>query len=367
VVRELAEALGMNWAYGVEFVEVDPVQLGTEEFAYAPKEEREELRKQAQVDESRYRGLHGTAILSRYRIKQATLTPLEQQAYDWYKSEKERVSQLEKGRRIASEKLFLENILREIRRGGRTLLTATLDVPDLGEKQITVVAPHLENHCKPEKRAVQMKEVLRRIQDIRNPVVLAGDLNTSLQDAHPTTVKREVYKRLGSGSFWAERGLKWATGVGLAYDVITGGAKFFKNLNDPTARHIPLVAPNPEAELFELMEKFRFADNGAFDFRGDANRTANGREGTLANSNQRAQKGFMSTYAVTRTIGPVGRFKLDWIFVKSYLRDLRDPRGTYRFAPHYARTLEEINNSILDELSDHYPMTVDLPLGEPSL
>ena len=32
VVRELAETLHMNWAYGVEFVEVDSKQLGTDTF-----------------------------------------------------------------------------------------------------------------------------------------------------------------------------------------------------------------------------------------------------------------------------------------------------------------------------------------------
>jgi hypothetical protein len=32
VIRELGEALNMNWAYGVEFVEVDPISQGTEQF-----------------------------------------------------------------------------------------------------------------------------------------------------------------------------------------------------------------------------------------------------------------------------------------------------------------------------------------------
>ena len=32
VARDLASALGMNYAYGVEFVEVDPLVLGTETF-----------------------------------------------------------------------------------------------------------------------------------------------------------------------------------------------------------------------------------------------------------------------------------------------------------------------------------------------
>jgi hypothetical protein len=32
VVRELGKALNMNWAYGVELLEVDPKQLGTDTF-----------------------------------------------------------------------------------------------------------------------------------------------------------------------------------------------------------------------------------------------------------------------------------------------------------------------------------------------
>jgi hypothetical protein len=32
VIRELGETLNMNWAYGVEFLEIDPKQLSTDTF-----------------------------------------------------------------------------------------------------------------------------------------------------------------------------------------------------------------------------------------------------------------------------------------------------------------------------------------------
>jgi hypothetical protein len=313
------------------------------------------------------RCLHGNAILSRYPIISASLRPLRLQGYDWYEKEKHKVSLPEKGQRAISEKIFLEKIEREIRRGGRTLLTATLALPDLPEKQLTVVAPHLENHCKPSRREDQIKEVLSYLQDVKTPLIMAGDFNTSLHDNAPTSIKHEVTKRLGSSDFWTEKGIKYATGVGLVFDVITGGFNFFKNQHDPTVRDVAVVAPNPEAGLFIQLERFRFDDGYAFDFRGNANRTYSGNSGTLANANERAAKGFAVTYEVERSIGPVGKCKLDWIFVKPYIADPRDNSGSYRFAPHFGRVMEEVNYSVKDRMSDHNPISADLPFQAPDL
>ncbi len=362
VARELGAALKMNWAYGIEFVEVDPITLGIEKFDEALPEDREEMRKEIAVDRNLFRGLHGTAILSRYPIKQATLQPLRVQGYDWYQSEKKRVSAPEKGKRIASKKVFLEKITREIRRGGRTLLTVTLEVPDLPEGELVVAAPHLENHCKPKRRQDQMDEVLSYLRAVKQPLIMAGDLNTSLGDNTPTTIKREITKRIGSGEFWARRALVDPTGLGL----LVGAINRFKNQHDPTARNVPVVAPNPEERLFRKLESFRFQDGRCFDFRGDTTRSANGLKGTLANSNERASKGFAATYEVERSFGLVGKLKLDWIFVKPYVKDPKNDEGRYRFAPHYGRTLEEVNYSLTGRISDHNPISVDLPLNEPA-
>ena len=116
VVCELGTALNMNWAWGVEFVEVDPTILGTEKF-----EEIQDPQKRAKMiaalapDQSKLRALHGSAVLSRYPIREAKLVPFEHPAYDWYNGEK-RISTPEKGKRAAAI-LVGEKLGREIRRG----------------------------------------------------------------------------------------------------------------------------------------------------------------------------------------------------------------------------------------------------------
>ena len=367
VVRELGDALNMNWAYGVEFIEVDPISLGTEKLEEWENEaERQRLLTEIQVDKKRLRALHGTAVLSRYPILGARVEPFPTAGYDWYAEEKQALAALEKGKRIGAEAAFLEKISRQIRRGGRTSLIVTLDVPDLKEKRLTVAATHLESNASPETRRKQMEELLALLRDIHNPVIIAGDLNTTGGDSTPTSIKKQIYQRLGSAEFWANRGVKYATGVGLLYDVVKGSWNTYKNQDDPTARNIPLVGPNPEAEMFSLLEEFRFRDGFAFDFRGNEDRTINGTQGTLANSNQRDTKGFATTYEFERAIGIVGKMKLDWILVKAYLTNPRDDNGTYRFAPHFARTLASVNYALATRLSDHDPISVDLPFEEPA-
>ena len=61
----------------------------------------------------------------------------------------------------------------------------------------------------------------------------------------------------------------------------------------------------------------------------------------------------------------VGKMKLDWILVKAYATDPRDDKQPYRFAPHFARTMASINYALHTRLSDHNPISVDLPFAEP--
>jgi hypothetical protein len=231
---------------------------------------------------------------------------------------------------------------------------------------LTVAATHLESNASPEMRRKQMEELLASLRDTHNPVILAGDLNTSGGDSAPTSIKKQIYQRLGSAEFWATTGAKYATGVGLLYDVAKGSLNIAKNQDDPTARNIPLVGSNPEAQMFSLLDEFRFRDGLVFDFRGDEDRTINRTQGTLANSNQRDTKGFATTYEFERPLGIVGKMKLDWILVKSNLKDSRDDHGPYRFAPHFARTLGSVNYALAARLSDHDPISVDLPFEEPA-
>src|SRR4051812_9035146 len=77
-------------------------------------------------------------------------------------------------------------------------------------------------------------------------------------------------------------------------------------------------------------------------------------------------KGFITTSEVERTIGFVGKFKLDWFFVKPpSLTDPYDTAQPHLFAPHFGRTVKDLNDAIKDRISDHSPMMVDLPLREP--
>jgi hypothetical protein len=75
VARELAAALQMNYAYGVEFVEVDPLTLGTETLEGETSSDKDEMVKNLAVDKSRTLGLHGTAILSRFPLRNVRLVP----------------------------------------------------------------------------------------------------------------------------------------------------------------------------------------------------------------------------------------------------------------------------------------------------
>ncbi len=53
--------------------------------------------------------------------------------------------------------------------------------------------------------------------------------------------------------------------------------------------------------------------------------------------------------------------KLDWIFVKpTSLTDPDDTKQPYGMAPQFDRTLEALNYSLKDRISDHNPMIVDL-------
>src|SRR6185437_12583115 len=59
IIRELGKTLNMNWAYGVEFLEIDSKQLGTDQFDHGEdKDSQEQLREEFRVDKGRLRALH---------------------------------------------------------------------------------------------------------------------------------------------------------------------------------------------------------------------------------------------------------------------------------------------------------------------
>lgn len=366
VAGDLAAALRMNYAFAVEFVELDPLwDLDIEKIDLPDKAIEQRLEQDLAPDRNRYRGLHGNAVLSRYPIRRVRIVRLPA-CYDWYGKEVQAISKLEKGKRWSARKLFRERIEREVRHGGRMALIVDLAVPGVPPAgEVTVISAHLENRCTPSCRQKQISALLNAVQEVNNPVVLAGDLNTSGGDATPTSVRNEIMKRLTDYRFWTTQAIFWYSPVS---PWMLFPFRYFHSYLDPTAWHLPFVWENRERGLFKKVEKFRFADGYAFDFRGKKERTLNGKGRTLADSNERGAKGFVPTYSFERTLGGwAGNYKLDWFFVKPFIRDPKANYQSYQMAPHFPITMGELNKSAEDRISDHPPMTVDLPRSEPEL
>jgi endonuclease/exonuclease/phosphatase family metal-dependent hydrolase len=365
VTSDLASALHMNYAYGVEFIEVDPIfDLNSEEVHLPDAAEDHRLQHDLQVDRDKYHGLHGTAILSRYPLHNVRIFRLPV-CYDWYATEYAAISSLEQGKRWSAKKLFDERIERELRHGGRMALIADISVPELPTGQATVVATHLENKCTPACRKLQMTALLDQLRTVQNPVILAGDFNTTSRDNTPTSIRNEIMKRITDYQFWIGQAISWFNPLGFA-KLALYPLHYFHGYNDPTAYHLPIVWDNRERPLFSYIENFRFDDGRSFDLRGRKKLTDPQRARTLADSNQRQWKGFVPTYSFARDYGGVvGRFKLDWILVKPFTTNPRQSNQPLKFAPTYPTTMQELNSAPPDRISDHPPITVDLPLTEP--
>ena len=359
VTRELATAMRMNYVYAVEFVEVDPLTLGTETLEGDTSSDKAEILKNIAVDKSRTLGLQGTAILSRFPLRNVRIVRFTNQDHDWYVDEKNGTSKLEKAKRKGASIVFSEKILREVRRGNRMMLLADVADAAIPGGSLTIVATHLETKAKPESRRKQLEELLAQIKPIRNPVVVAGDMNTSGTDSAPTSIDREIKKRFGSSSFWVTQGIKYATGVGLLYDITLGLANAQRLRRDPTVKSVRFISENPEERFFTTLKDFRFDDGGAFDFRGSKEHSIGRSEETLSDSNERASKGFVSTLELKGKI--TVELKLDWIFVKpAQLTDPDDRQQSYMMAPRFGRTLKALNYSLKNRISDHNPLIVDL-------
>jgi endonuclease/exonuclease/phosphatase family metal-dependent hydrolase len=356
VAARLADAFGMRYVYGIEFVEVDRLYTGEERIPLDDPGLSKLLEDDLRVDPARYLGLHGSAILSRLPLRETRIYRL-QPCYDWFQSELDGIAGLEEARRWSAKKVFEERIRRQVRRGGRMALIAEVDLPAAPGGAVTIVATHLEDRSTPACRREQVSDLLRMIQPIAGMVVLAGDLNTSGGDGTPTSIRREVMKRVSNPRFWQKQAVRWFSPVAVPSYILWPFA-YWKNLRDPTAISIRLLAPNRERGLFNTLRDFRFADGVGFDFSGSSARSGNGRSGTLANSNERAWKGFRATYQFERRyFGLVGEYRLDWILVKPGV--LSERRRGLPGSPH---VLRHLNDVIEDQLSDHRPMTVDVSL-----
>ena len=375
VAQEMATVLGMNYTYGVEFLEVDGLEdLGTEGSHLEDPELAKKMDEDLKPDPAKYRGLHGNAILSRYPISDARILKLPV-CHDWYADEKKEISQLEKGKRLAANALFLERINREVRRGNRMALAADIRVPESPTGTVTIVNAHLENKCKPDCRRKQMQAIYEEIKSVKNPVVVAGDMNTTGKDGSPMSVKGELIRLVKDYEFWLKNAITWFTPVSLpAYALMP--FKFWRTYRDPTVAHIPILGSNAEAGLFGDVKQFKFDDGNRFDTRGLPTHTASGRAGTFGDTNERAKKGFASTFAMPRDFGGVAKLKLDWFFVKPLEQPANGAvpgastgkarakiaRPLHLFEPYFPVAMQSLNDSVDDRLSDHCPITVDLPL-----
>ena len=140
--RDLAEALGFGYVWGVEFVELgtgDPVE--TAAFAGVPNRA----------------GLHGNAILSRYPLIDPALVPLDPGGA-WFASSPKADGQY--------------------RVGGRMALLAGIAT---ARGPVTVAAVHFESESTPETRAGSFRILLDGIAAHAGPgpCVIGGDLNTA--------------------------------------------------------------------------------------------------------------------------------------------------------------------------------------------
>ena len=221
VAAELADALRMNYAYGVEFVEVDPVTMGIDEQVvvrevketYAePGQSKsdmiEHVKQVMKPDPSRYRGLHGTAILTRYTLENVRVVPFKSQVHDWYADEKRKASELTKVEGKLSADVFKEQLVRQVRRGGRMMLIADIVDDDLPSGRVTVVATHLEDMTTPANRKKQLAELLDECHSIEHRDRAAHEhFNT---DAAPLSVRRALKERFGS-AHGGEEGVREAS------------------------------------------------------------------------------------------------------------------------------------------------------------
>lgn len=364
--EHLARKLDMNYVYAPQQLEMDPVYLGLDTVKAADNTIDHTACQALKGEPANYKGVFGVAVLSRFPIKRVQAFQLRTQPYDWYSDEMEKPDFVEITRRETTEGLFHFRPVREVKYGGRGFTRVDLHVPEVPHETISIINVHLEIKTTPGQRADQVREILSYIKDIKNPVVMAGDFNSAARDVSPTSFARFTSRTATDPTFLFSAALFTAniTGVNQLRTTLNAG----KNYRDPLAPHIPVIFPNKSKELFDVIRDYRFNDGGAFDFRGDRKRSTHWAGGELSNSNQRhAIKGYTYTFGVPRPIGPLGRERLDWIFVKSFLSKPNERKGSYQLAPHFAETLSLINTTAQNAYSDHHPITALLPLEEPVL
>lgn len=154
VSANLAKALGMNYVFGLEFMEL--------------------------ADPDDPKGYHGNAIFSRWPIVWAEVLRLPEEN-NWY---------FDRQRRI----------------GGRLTILAELDA---GGRRLGAVCAHLENRTDGAGRGRQMEAVLRRAAERfpEGPVILGGDFNTNTFDGRDVPAFLALFEEQKAGAAPREVGL----------------------------------------------------------------------------------------------------------------------------------------------------------------
>ena len=189
--RELARAFGLNYAWGLEFIEL--------------------------VDERNEKGFHGNAVFSRWPIRRAGVIRLPEQ-YNWY---------FDRQRRI----------------GGRLAVFAELDV---GGRPLGVVSIHLENRTHGAGRQAQMAAILEAVdRELPGmPVILGGDLNTntfdgrSKEDIGDIAASPDLRRRCLEGVFDFEPLLPMCAAAG--YEIVPGEPRLTRRKPLPDGDFLPL-------------------------------------------------------------------------------------------------------------------------------
>ena len=161
--KELAERLGMNYVFGLEFIEL--------------------------VNGEDAKGFHGNAIFSRWPIKRAKIVRLPEQ-YNWY---------FDRQRRI----------------GGRLAILAELDV---NGRSVGVGTIHLENRTHGPGRQEQLETILNAAEGMfaGMPVALGGDLNTNTFDGRDKDAIQEIAGDAGLQRRCLEDVARWEGCLGAA-------------------------------------------------------------------------------------------------------------------------------------------------------
>jgi len=363
VPLELAQKLNYNYVFAPEFIEVDPATLGLEDNRWSDSNMVTEsgIAKEYSVDKTKYKGLTGTAILSRFPLSNVRIIPLID-TYDWYNSEKNNKYKLEDAVRYGMKSVFKEDNLRQVRVGHRMALVAEIELP---EGTFTVVGTQIEKRTRPNERAKQMKDLLSKIKDIKNPVILAGNLNTSTYNHQPKGVRNIVQNKFSDPDALADTAFFLIVPVGMVLAwVVRPVFDIFRKVNDPTVISIPILSPNREKKMFNSIRKFEFADGYKFDFRGNPETSVRNSSKMFSSSNERGKKGYITTYKTKRNLG-ISNYKLSWIIAKGYNTTNKPTKDACeKMAPHFGKTLYNLNFSYAEPISVQAPITAVFPISD---